>query len=453
MRARVGAAVSPALVVGALALALVDAGCDWRQFDDLKRQTPVVAVGAPSNYPAGDDFGPILLPLAPPADGSAAGRFIGTATYKTSVGVISFDAAGNPSGVGITNDALNLLAQGPVTAIAPLPGDKQVLLGAPATAVGDVLVMDVDPPYQTKTFQELAEGQYGVGIAAGNIAGGAAPEVVVMSSATMHVYADVVLPATGTEFTRTSAGAADPCPIEFTSALPPRDRNNRAVIIDQLLASGTQIAVGTPTASGPGHVSIFNFDATNGVTCAAALTGPEARFGVAMTLVDTNGDGTKDSLLVGAPPTHAYLFTLPLANGQAPAQTATEMMPGGDFGGAVAAFDIDGKPGDEMFVGDPDAKVGGSTTAGRVSIYKGASMAMLSSPTVPNPLALHEPKTGDGYGSGVAGLPFCPGSGVDAGSSGTSGAGVAPCTTLPLVGSLSKAYTYFTLKKPDPRVK
>jgi len=451
MRAR---AVASALVVVAVALAA--GGCDWRQFDDLKKQTPVLAIGAPSNYPAGEDFGPILLPLAPPADGSAAGRFIGTATYKTSVGVISFDAAGSPSGVGITNDALDLLAQGPVTAIAPFPGGEQVLLGAPASAVGDVLVMDVDPPFQTKTFQELAEGQYGVGLAAWNIAGGAAPEVVVMSSATMHVYADVVLPATGTEFTRTSSGAADPCPIEFTSALPPRDRNNRAVIIDQLLGSGTQIAVGTPTASGPGHVSIFTFDATNGITCAAALTAPEARFGVAMTLVDTNGDGTKDSLLVGAPPTHAYLFTLPLTNGQAPAQTATDMTTGGDFGGAVAAFDLDGKPGDEMFVGNPDATAGGSDTAGHVSIFTGAAMTMVPQATIPNPLAMHEPKTGSGFGSGIASMPFCPGNvGAPVGDGGaaTSDAGVAACTRVPLIGSLSKVYAYFTLKKPDPRLK
>src|SRR5262249_19090997 len=176
----------------------------------------------------------------------------------------------------------------------------------------------------------------GVGVAAGNIGGAAAPEYVVLSSNKLRVYTDGVPTA---EHSYASLGAADPCPIDFTAALPARDRANRAVIVAQLLASGTQIAVGTPTASGPGHVSIFDFDAATGtVTCSAALTAAEAHFGVAMTLVDVNGDGTKDSLLVGAPPTHAYLFTLPLTNGQAPSAMATEMMAGGGFGAPVGAL-------------------------------------------------------------------------------------------------------------------
>ena len=43
-------------------------------------------------------------------------------------------------------------------------------------------------------------------------------------------------------------------------------------------------------------------------------------------------------------------------------------MPTGQFGAAVAAFDIDGKPGDEMFIGNPDGLVAGTATAGRVSV-------------------------------------------------------------------------------------
>ena len=60
-----------AAAVIAFALAGAVAGCDWRDFDNLKNGTPVLAVSAPSDYPAGDDFGPILLPLDPPTDGSA----------------------------------------------------------------------------------------------------------------------------------------------------------------------------------------------------------------------------------------------------------------------------------------------------------------------------------------------------------------------------------------------
>ena len=127
----------------------------------------------------------------------------------------------------------------------------------------------------------------------------------------------------------------------------------------------------------------------------------------------------------------------------------------------MAAFDIDGKPGDEMFVGDPDATVNGTTTAGRVSIYTTPAMTLVPATTVPNPLAMHEPKAGNGYGSGIAGMTFCPGnfatSGADGGAAdaggGGSDAGAAACVGLPLVGSLSRVYAYFTLKKPDPRAK
>ena len=137
-------------------------------------------------------------------------------------------------------------------------------------------------------------------------------------------------------------------------SLPDRDRVNRAVIVAPLLASGTQIAVGAPAASGGGHVSIFDVDVTTGAfTCAATLTATEARFGRAMTLVDLDGNGTPDHLLVGAPPTHAYLYTLPLSTGQAPSAIGDGADGAGDFGAAVAAFDIDGNPGDEMFVGNP----------------------------------------------------------------------------------------------------
>jgi hypothetical protein len=319
-----------------------------------------------------------------------------------------------------------------------------VLLGAPTPGLGDVVVMGLTPPYPGRSFSGTQpEGQFGVGVAAGHLGGGADPEFVVLSGSALHVYVDGVLAMDRKQM----AGAADPCPIDFSSNLPEDARLNRAVMVENLLASGTQIAVGTPATSGAGHVSVFDFDATTGTfTCAALLTGMEPHFGRAMTLVDIDGDGTRDRLLVGAPPTRAYLYTLPLSDGATAAAMATEMMAGGAFGSSVAAFDIDGKPGDEMFIGNPDGTVDGTTTAGRVSVYTGASMTLLA-PTAafPNPLAQHEPGAGDGYGLSVGGVTFCPGTGADGGA--------ATCTKLPLVGSRSRVYTYFTLKKPDPRVR
>ena len=50
-----------------------------------------------------------------------------------------------------------------------------------------------------------------------------------------------------------------------------------------------------------------------------------------------------------------------------------------------------------MFVGDPDAAVGGTTNAGNVTVYTGPTMTMLASKTtVPNPLAEHDPGSGHG---------------------------------------------------------
>jgi hypothetical protein len=451
--------VAGAYVAFMFVLALVGAGCDWRKFDDLKKKTPVAAISAPSNYPADNDFGSNLLAVLPPSDGSAAGRFVAAATYSTSVAVVSFDASGSPSGVGVTGTAFDALAGGPITAMAAVPDKRQVLLGAPTPEFGDALLMELDKPipmgalYPTTTFKPaVGEKQYGVGVGAGHIGGGAAPELVVLSEDTLHVYVDGL---TTTEAARKWTGDADPCPLWFAPGLP---EPNRAVIVESLLAAGTQIAVGTPGVSGAGHVTVFAVDLTVTpavFTCPVVLTGTEAHFGRAMTLVDLDGNGSADRLLVGAPPTHAYLYTLPLSAGQTP-ETVTDLEPmaNGQFGAAVAAFDIDGKPGDEIFIGNPDGSVGATATAGRVAVYTGSPPALVPTTIAPNPLAEHDPGAGHGYGSGIAGMLFCPGNvgGADGGT-GTSDGGVAACKRLPIIGSLSTVYAYFTLNKPDPRVK
>jgi hypothetical protein len=420
----------------ASAFVLAASGCDWREFDKLKENLPVVAIGG-----SNDDFGPVLLALPPPADGSAAGRFLATATRGTAVTGVSYDAAGRPKGFGVSNTGLDLLQDGPVTALGSIPGGEDVLLGAPNPSLGDLLVMSLEPPHQTRQFiGTTGDAWFGVGVAAGQLGAGADPETVLVSSTKLHVYVDS-LPTMDKVYT--STGAADPCPIDIPTNLPADDLLNRAVIVAPLLASGTQIAVGAPKTSGSGNVSIFNFDAAAGtISCAMALTGAEAHFGRAMTVVDVDGDGTSDHLLVGAPQTRAYLYKLPLSAGAAPVATVTDpdAAAAGNFGFSVAAFDVDGKPGDEMFVGSPDATVNGATTAGRVSVYTGASMTLLpSTKTFPNPLAQHDPGAGDGYGMAIMGVSFCPGA-------------ATTCRKLLHVGSRSKVYAYYTLVPPDPRV-
>ena len=441
-------------------LALAGGGCDWRKFDDLKKKTPVAAISAPSNYPAKNDFGPNLLAVLPPSDGSAAGRFVAAATYSTSVAVVSFDASGSPSGVGVTGTAFDTLIGGPITAMAAVPDKRQVLLGAPTAEYGDVLLMELDKPnptgspYPTTTFRTgVIERQFGVGVGAGHIGGGAAPELVVLSEDTLHIYVDGLVT---TEVARKWSGAADPCPLEF----PPggargQSRRDRRVVARGRHADRGRDAGGERYRSRHGVRRQRRRTTPAVFTCPVVLTGSEAHFGRAMTVVDlTRRRQARPP--AGRRAADARVPLQPAAVGWPDAGDVTdpEPMPNGQFGAAVAAFDIDGKPGDEMFIGNPDGSVGGAATAGRVSVYTGSPPALVPTTVAPNPLAEHDPGAGHGYGSGIAGMLFCPGNvgGADGGT-GTSDGGVAACKRLPIIGSLSTVYAYFTLNKPDPRVK
>jgi len=433
---RAGAVVGLSL---AGALAVASAGCDWREFDDLKNKTLVASISPPSDYDVTDDFGRIIVPVAPPADGSVAARFVTTATRQTAIGLMTLDAAGHIGGTSVDDPQLLSLGNDPVRALAEVPGANQVLLGAPIAGLGDVLLMSLTPPYAVTSFQKIGEPEYGGGLAAGNIGGGPAPEFVVTSSTSVHVYVD------GQGAMHKDQLSTTACPIDFSISLAENVRRNRAVLVAPLLASGTQIAVGTPALSGPGHVSIFNFDvATMTFTCALSLTGPESLFGQSMAVGDFDADGHLD-LLVGAPPNHVYMYRGPVT-ATATATIASRGTAGAGFGASVAAFNLDGSQGDEALVGDPDADVGGEAGAGNVQIFTGPMLAgQLPSPTPPT-LTAFETQAGAAYGSAVAGLPFCPGAAADGGAPGA-------CVNLALVGASSRALAYFTIGHADPRVK
>ena len=424
------------LLTGALAVGA--AGCDWREFEKVKKNTLVASISPPPDYDVTDDFGRIIVPLAPPADGSAAARFVTTASRQTAIGVMTLDASGQAGGTSVSGGALLSLGLDPVRALAEVPDAQQMLLGAPTSDLGDVMLMSLTPPFEVTSFNRLGEAEFGGGLAAFNLGGGPAPEFIVTSSTKVHVYVDS-LPAMRVEQVTTAA-----CPLELSTSQAEDVRRNRAVIVAPLLATGTQIAVGSPVLSGSGHVSILEFDvATMTFTCMLSLTGPEARFGQSMALGDFDADGKMD-LLVGAPPNRVYMYRWPLT--ATPTAMVSSRGTGVAFGASVAAFDLDGNPGDEALVGDPDADVGGESGAGNVNIFTGPTLAGQLPSSVPSTLTAFEAKAGAAYGSAVEGLRFCPGAAPDGGAGGA-------CPNLALVGASSRALAYFTVGHPDPRVK
>jgi hypothetical protein len=431
MRARAAVGLAFAATAGA---GLGAAGCDWRAFDTLQGETPVLSVGAPSGYPVSSDFGSVLLPLTPPADGSVAARFLGAGSVQTGLAIVNLDVAGQPSGQTVTGSALDDLNDVPVTAMAEVPGMGEALLGAPSVDGGSLLALNLTS-LAVSAFQVSSEPQFGVGVAAGNLGGAAAPDFVALSGTAIHVFID------GSSSTDLSASDSPACPIALLEALPSADRINRAVVIGALTGSGTQIAVGTPEVSAGGTVSFFTVDATAGtVTCAQLLSAPlatDTRFGQALAIGDFDNDGISD-LLVGAPPNHAYLYRGPIAAGAAPTATIPATTTGGNFGAALATLSLDGTPGDEALIGDSAATVGGQMQAGDVLIFSGATLGKKLDPV----LADRDPGGGEAYGSALGALPFC---------------ATTPCAVkpprLPLVGTASQIFTYFTLGPSDPRKK
>jgi hypothetical protein len=403
------------------------AGCDWRKFDDLAKQTNVQNIGAPGGFGASDDFGRVVLPVAPPA-GSAA-RYLVSASGVPALALVDLDPAGNAN-----VQALNppVIADGDsIVALAASPDGKQVLMGAPGDN-GRAYLLSLDATATTTLFAANSmETKFGMGVAVGQLAGAAAPDFVVASVNGLHVYLDGNASAPPLDFLSNQAPS---CPIAgLGSGWFTAEHTTRAMVV-----VGNVVVVAGGDAS-----SVFLFQVSDtAITCLGALTGTasEPGFGQALAVSDFDSDGNPD-LLVGTPPQKVYLYRGPLSAAStpvAPPITYTDM--DSYFGGALAVGDVDGKPGLELLVGARLATVSGMAGAGAVVVYSGSRFA-----TKLALLAANDPGENAAYGTSVNVLPFC---------------AQPPCTAttlrgLALVGSTTRTFTYFKLEADDtdPRMR
>jgi hypothetical protein len=419
--------------------ALAAAGCDWREFDDLKAAVPVLEVGTPEGFTVDGDFGRFVLPLSTPAAGATGGRYLVSAASTACIGVVDVDGTGQATSRSLADmDFGTIDPIFPITSMAEIPGTNKVLLGAPlAQGPGTVYVMTLGETLDATVFDAPDdEDHFGLGVAAGALGGADDPDYVVVSQSQLAVYADgdvtkkIIAPA-----------ALDDCPLEIPTSLQMRQRLNRAVLVEALEGPGTpQIVVGTPTQGDMGSVSVFKVDpATGAPSCDFALRGAEARFGSALAVGDFNADGTAD-LLIGAPPGKAYWVAGPITKDSP--LLPVKLGPGGaDLGSAVGAANFDGKPGDEALVGDPEAKVGEALAAGEVRIVTGSAPAGgMALDHELHVLRRHDPSSSDAFGLQARALPFC-----------TAGCGTASAKVqdLMLVGAQARTYLYFMLLPGD----
>jgi hypothetical protein len=215
----------------------------------------------------------------------------------------------------------------------------------------------------------------------------------------------------------------------------------------QLIPGGTEeVAVGVPReAALPGRVVILSRGA-GVLDCPITLQAPAglSRFGNSLVAQDFDSDGQLD-LLVGAPPTRAFLFFGPFPSSRPLVELSHPTIPDtgatGDFGFRVQGVELDTVAGPELLVSGPELPAGSEAAAGRVFAFR----LDRSVPALPKAILLTEisdnsPQADASFGYSLTGLPFKP-----------SGCGTA--RPVLVVGAIKEVFTFYrVLKEPaDPR--
>jgi hypothetical protein len=431
---------------------LATTGCDWREFDKVLEKAPVLSMGPPEGYRS-RDVGKVVLPLPVPAGkaSTVAARFLVAGTETPSLAVIELDLSGRPrTFTASPAEIMDLTgeANAAVKSAVELE-DRRILLGTPAYATNAQLAVKgriyflqlVDTATGGLEFK-LERGieqpgerlNLGLGVTAGKLAGGAAQDLVVAS------LNDVVMLEDGNQAKAVLNSPA--CDVALDVAAPEKYRF-RALAVGQFLSGGNDtVAVGVPEeGSTPGRVVILSAGA-GALDCPLTFESPDkqARFGNALMAGDFNGDGKTD-LLVGAPPTRAYLYPGPFMPGVMPVPgvvfkhpTLMDTGATGDFGFRVGAVDVEGLPGVEILVSAPDLNVDGKSGAGQVFVFKREG-------TLLGDVRDNSPAADASFGFTLNGLRFAP------------PAGCGSERSVLLVGSSKEVFAFYRLPDgpADPR--
>ena len=434
--------------------AATTSGCNWNEFDDALAKAPVLSVGPSGDYQA-RDVGKVVVPLTVPAAKKAtvAARYLVAGTETPSLAVVDLDASGHArTHVATGAEIMDMAGEAKAAVKSAVElADGRVLLGTPSYNLNPLM----EPPGRTYLLKledtetdvafmltrgndpsvPSARKAYGLAVAAGNVGGAAAQDLVIASQE------DVTLALDGNDAALVANTPA--CPVNLDATTQEKYRFRALGVGDLIEGGGEEIAIGVPReGTMPGKVVLLVPGAAGGLDCALTIAAPamQPRFGNALLVTDVNGDGKKD-LLVGAPPTRAYLYTGPFTAGAPPVPAKEFKHPSlmdtqatGDFGFRVGAVDIDGMPGLEVLVSAPDLPVGDELGAGVVIAYKPDATSV-------GEIKDNSPAANAQFGFTVQGIRFSP------------PAGCGTDRPVLLIGADREVFTFFRLPAgpADPR--